>query len=202
MGNTIDPLCLPFSPSPHAYSGTRLHRTGTIPCRCLNQGVGISSLQMPSAWHAWLAFTCAEVDTNATLYSVGPEAAGFPGPLYEGKTLAIRGHMRERIVVSLVSSPTLFGITSRGNSGATGDKRCLRTVERLQYESSDCRKGPSQPLINRRAKISSTWQTGSFQRKKRDRPETRSVLRDVRGGAIASRPEEAVALGKRHQHGL
>jgi len=55
-------------------------------------------------------------------------------------------------------------------------------------------------LINRREKVSSTWQTGSFQKKKRDRPETRSVLQQ--GGAIALRPEEAVALGKHHQHGL
>ena len=45
---------------------------------------------MLSAWHAWLIFACAEVDTNATLYSVGPEAAGFPGPLYEGETSVIR----------------------------------------------------------------------------------------------------------------
>lgn len=86
---------------------------------------------MLSAWHAWLTFACAEVDTNATLYSVGPEAAGLPGLLYEGETSVIRGHMRERIVVSLVSSPTLrVGITSCGNSSTTGDKRCLRTVAR------------------------------------------------------------------------
>lgn len=66
----------------------------------------------------------------------GAGSSRISGAVVRGKTLAIRGHMRERImreriVVSLVSSLTVWvGITSRGNSSATGDKRCLWTVAR------------------------------------------------------------------------